>query len=1255
MAEENSKLYGLEKSDLIGSFLSGVDTLMEKSIGEEALVEANLAEKFFGRVAINNFGVMANAIAVIPAVKNLENGNYNEAGKMFSGLLVGTVFGDVGATVAGATTSFVVGGLASVIEGAEIGAEVGALAGPVGAAVGGLLGTAVGTALGYWEWEAMTSKDNAGDGSGSPALAATSVEQNFLADTYYSQGTMSYQEGFSNITSSTMLISPDIQNIFNILQPYAPNLSLSSTQQSGITYGTDGSVISSWSSGSNGASSSLYNPDGSSIDLSIYVDSDKRSWDCFFGYSDGSVHDLSMTYWNNETEGTERYISADGSVESLDVLVFGQENILRYKKVNVDGSSESFNEDLLTDGSYYDESDLIVSNSGTSELVEAKLYNGVYEYTKSLHYADGSTDVTEVYQQDNILLETEEIHDANGTDETISIENTSKGVDTSDMIIGSDGYSSHIETVKSNDGDYSIYQIVNNADGSGESYSLLVEVNGYSTESYSKTEENGSSFGKSVETFADGSYVLNESTTAINSDGSRDVIELEQSSDGSEINRDTRYSSDGTIDRIVNNSYSDGSSDTTETVEYADGSLEQSYVGIDSNGDVTNASDVKVLKDGSEQKIVFSKTSVGSVEVVSEINADGSSDVNTIISNNDGSSSVDEVVTYFDKSIVSYSTYISGNGLETIEEINKNPYGDIVEDDVKYYSEEGVSWSFFKESTLSDGVEFKYENRSASGEVSTEDDIDYSDGGSKQIFDNKSADGTWDHSEFETTINDDGSTDSRSTSKKSDGSEILQQQHMNSDGSYTESTETITPVSVSGQTVDLTTVDTQEYTILKNGERNLIERFVSDADGGYSRYNYYYNNGNYVDKIYSDVGGTESLEVQDIHLSGFGRNYVDFSFDSSGMVGNASGVDSQLYSIGFGVYNLGAETKEIDGDGTPVILNGANFDGVLNAANSDAVLIAGTGNVSLVGGEKNTTYYFSANFGRDVVDNKMTASLDAVDSIVFGNDINIWDVSLKRVGSDLFVYDKDGSIDIENEFINDEAGARCNIGQLNFIDGSGISTWLSSDDSYGFYVASSDGSNAESDFDGNGNVTYKSYQDPLGNFVSDSYQNGQTTEFSRDVDGAVSYVVKNANGDSHALTSDGGNVSLIGANGAEYFVIGEGSGETEIEDNVSNGGTDSLLFVNNVDVNQLWFEKNNNDLVINVIGTSDVEVIKDWYQGASHQVASIVSGNGAVLLASQVDNLVSAMSAFNPPAAGQTTLPTDYQSSLNAVIAANWH
>jgi hypothetical protein len=38
-----------------------------------------------------------------------------------------------------------------------------------------------------------------------------------------------------------------------------------------------------------------------------------------------------------------------------------------------------------------------------------------------------------------------------------------------------------------------------------------------------------------------------------------------------------------------------------------------------------------------------------------------------------------------------------------------------------------------------------------------------------------------------------------------------------------------------------------------------------------------------------------------------------------------------------------------------------------------------------------------------------------------------------------------------------------------------------------------------------------------------------------------------------------------------------------------------------------------------------------------------------------VQNLVDAMAGFVMPSPGQTTLPASLQTSLNPIIAANWH
>ena len=87
---------------------------------------------------------------------------------------------------------------------------------------------------------------------------------------------------------------------------------------------------------------------------------------------------------------------------------------------------------------------------------------------------------------------------------------------------------------------------------------------------------------------------------------------------------------------------------------------------------------------------------------------------------------------------------------------------------------------------------------------------------------------------------------------------------------------------------------------------------------------------------------------------------------------------------------------------------------------------------------------------------------------------------------------------------------------------------------------------------------------------------------------------------------------------------------------------------------QLWFRKNGNNLEVSIIGTSDKLTMGNWYLGNQYHVEQFKTSNGKTLLDSQVHNLVNAMAAFSPPAAGQTSLPAAYASALNPVLAANW-
>ncbi len=141
------------------------------------------------------------------------------------------------------------------------------------------------------------------------------------------------------------------------------------------------------------------------------------------------------------------------------------------------------------------------------------------------------------------------------------------------------------------------------------------------------------------------------------------------------------------------------------------------------------------------------------------------------------------------------------------------------------------------------------------------------------------------------------------------------------------------------------------------------------------------------------------------------------------------------------------------------------------------------------------------------------------------------------------------------------------------------------------------------------------------------------------------------------LDGQAGADTLTGGVGNDTYVLGRGYGaDTVVESDSTAGNTDVAQYLSGIAIDQLWFTKalGTNNLEVSVIGTSDKLIIKDWYVGTANHVEQFKTSDGKTLLDSKVQNLVNAMSAFAPPAAGQTSLPSNYHASLDSVIAANW-
>jgi len=150
----------------------------------------------------------------------------------------------------------------------------------------------------------------------------------------------------------------------------------------------------------------------------------------------------------------------------------------------------------------------------------------------------------------------------------------------------------------------------------------------------------------------------------------------------------------------------------------------------------------------------------------------------------------------------------------------------------------------------------------------------------------------------------------------------------------------------------------------------------------------------------------------------------------------------------------------------------------------------------------------------------------------------------------------------------------------------------------------------------------------------------------------------NITGDGNANTLYGGagNDTLAGGTGSDAYLFDRGDGEDVVqESDTTAGNKDELRFNPLMDVSQIWLSRVNagKDLQFSIIGSSDRITVRNWYAGPANHIEEIYVG-GKRLLDTNVDKLVSAMAAFTPPAAGQTSLPANLQTALQPVIAANW-
>jgi Ca2+-binding RTX toxin-like protein len=341
----------------------------------------------------------------------------------------------------------------------------------------------------------------------------------------------------------------------------------------------------------------------------------------------------------------------------------------------------------------------------------------------------------------------------------------------------------------------------------------------------------------------------------------------------------------------------------------------------------------------------------------------------------------------------------------------------------------------------------------------------------------------------------------------------------------------------------------------------------------------------------------------------------------------AEGTDSVQSSV---TYTLAANVENLTLTGTAAINGTGNADNnVLTGNAAHNVLNGGVGADTLIGGAADDAYLVD-NVGDVVVENAAEGTDTVQSSITYTLGANVENLTLIGSGTTNGIGNALGNVvtgNAANNVLNGGGGADTLVGGL------GNDT----------YVVDT-GSDVITEAAGAGSDTVQS----TATYTLAANVENLTLTGTAAINGTGNASANVFNGNTAANTFTGGA-------GNDTYNLKRTSGfDTLIDSDATAGNNDSLLFSSDVASSQLWFKQVGNDLQVDIIGTSNTALIKNWYTGKSEHIETLKAGDGKTLTDSNVQNLVNAMAGMTEPGAGQTTLTPADAATLAPVFAANW-
>jgi len=140
------------------------------------------------------------------------------------------------------------------------------------------------------------------------------------------------------------------------------------------------------------------------------------------------------------------------------------------------------------------------------------------------------------------------------------------------------------------------------------------------------------------------------------------------------------------------------------------------------------------------------------------------------------------------------------------------------------------------------------------------------------------------------------------------------------------------------------------------------------------------------------------------------------------------------------------------------------------------------------------------------------------------------------------------------------------------------------------------------------------------------------------------------------LRGDAGNDQLDGGTGDDTYFFERGFGRDVITQRDAGAEDhDALRFGDGIGLDQLFFHRQRDSLVVGVKGGNDRVTLQDWFSDPVHRVDRIEISAGGQVLDRQLDSLVQAMAGFGTPEGSASIMPAGGRHELLvASLAVDW-